>query len=305
MSFPNRCTFRRLALPLAAAVLLGGCEAKLGADLAVSAPAATIKSVTLAIPEVDFEDSDGAVHSFDTERSDAFDTLQHYSDDDTGNDADTFKLFSDNDAKGDYVAIRPRFDVGDAAVIDSSGTQYPLTLAAQPDYQSYPLDVGNDDSANLVLTLELPFSLIDQVASGGGYELQPVLRIADVDTAGTISGSIATALVQASGCRNGRSAGSGVAAYLYAGSGVTPTDYFRSDAVVNVNQPLAAAFVHYSADDDAYDFEIDNVAPDTYTVAWTCQADAEQPDVDDGLVFQDSETVTVSSSATGTVDFSE
>lgn len=308
MSFPNRCALLRhpFALPLfGAAILLSGCESKLGADLGVSPPAATVRAVRLAIPYVDFEDSDGAVHSFDTDRAAAFDTLQHYSDDDDGNDADTYKLFSDNDAKGDYVAIRPRFDVSDATVTDSSGTQYPLTLAAQPDYQSYALDVGKDDSASLVLTLELPFSLINQVGSGGGYELQPVIRVARVDTAGTISGTIATGLVQASACRNGRTAGTGVAAYLYTGSGVTPTDYFRTDTAVNIKQPVAAAFVQYSADDDAYDFEIDNVAPDTYTIAWTCQADAEQPDVDDGLTFQDSETVTVSSSATSTVDFTE
>ncbi|NGY06946.1 hypothetical protein [Solimonas terrae] len=293
------------ALPLlAGAVLLTGCEAKLGADLGVSQPAATIKAVTLAIPYVDFEDSDGAIHSFDTERGDAFDTLQHYSDSDSSNDADTYKLFSDNSAKGNYVSVRPRFDVSNASITDSSGAQYPLSLAAQPDYQSYALDIGNNDSANLVLTLELPFSLINQVSSSGSYELQPVIRVARVDTAGTIAGTIATGLVQASGCRNGRTAGTGVAAYLYTGSGVTPSDYFRTDTVINVKQPVAAAFVHYSASDDAYDFEIDNLAPDTYTIAWTCQADAEQPDVDDGLTFQDSETVTVSASTTSTVTFS-
>lgn len=293
------------ALTLGIAILLGGCQAQLGADLGVSRTGSAIAAVNLAIPYVDFEDSDEAVHSFDTEQSDAFDVLQHYSDDDDANDADTYKLFSDNSAKGNYISVRPRFDVSSASVTTSSGAQYPLSLVAQPDYLTYAVDIGNDDSASMVLTLELPFSLIDDVGNSGTYELQPVIRVARVDSAGTITGTIATSVVQASACRSGRTAGTGVAAYLYDGSGVTPTDYFRTDAVVNVKQPVAAAFVKYSATADAYAFEIDNVAPGTYTIAWTCQADSENPIADDQLVFNNSEDVTVSSSATSSVSFTE
>lgn len=299
-------TRRALVLSaLGAAIVLSGCQAQLETDLAVSPAGPTITAVSLAIPDVDFEDSDAAVHSFDTERSDAFDVLQHYSDDDAGNDADTFKLFSDNSAKGDYVAVRAQFDVSNASVTTRDGTQYPLSLVAQPDDQHYALNVGKNDKANLILTLELSFSLIDDTSGSGGYQLQPVIRVARSDTEGTISGTIATSVVQASACRAGRSAGVGVAAYLYDGSGVTPTDYFRSDTLVNVKQPIAAAFVQYSATTDAYAFEIDHIVPGTYTIAWTCQADNENPIADDQLVFNNSADATVGTSATSTVTFTE
>ena len=48
-----------------------------------------------------------------------------------------------------------------------------------------------------------------------------------------------------------------------------------------------------------------DVAPGTYTIAWTCEADGEHPDENDGLTFKNSETLTVSASATSSVTFTE
>lgn len=280
---------------LACLSLLGACQAQLDVDLAASAPAG-VEAVTLAAPYVDLEDSDGGFHSFDSASDAAFDLLDFA-------DGSRQSLISENDAAATYTGVRVRFDVDAASVTRSDGTQRPLTLAAQPDYADVDLHLGDSDSATLVLTLELPFSLVDRSASEGDYELRPVLRAARADEAGELNGTIAKSLVEAEGCRAGRSAGSGVAVYLYEGSDVTPGDYFRSDSVVNLHQPVASAAVAYSATDEAYAYAIYHLAPGTYTAAWTCQADAEQPEVDDGLVFQDAGTVTISSGDTATLDF--
>ncbi|NKF23936.1 hypothetical protein [Solimonas marina] len=288
---------------LPAALLLGACQSKLEADIGVSTPPATIESLNISVPYVDFKDTDSDVHSFDADDDSTFDILEYLNDDDDDNDDDVFKVFEDKSAKGDYASVRPRFDVSAGSLVTSTGAEYPLTLVSQPDYISYPLSVGKDDSETLLLTLELTFSLIDDTSNSGDYEFKPVIRVARSDTAGEIDGTISTSLVQASSCRDGRTVGTGVAAYLYSGSGITPTDYYKTDDVTNSNQPVAAAFVEYSSDDDAYAFKIRNVEPGTYTIAWTCQADSEDPETDDDLTFIESEDVTVSTSSTSTVSF--
>ncbi|MGH8443696.1 MAG: hypothetical protein ACREVL_00455 [Solimonas sp.] len=280
-----------------ALLLLGACQAQVSVDLAASAPSGA-SAVTLAVPYVDLEDSGGSAHNFDASDSSVFDALDY-------TDGDRRELISEDDVAATYTGVRARFDVDNAYVTQSDGTQVPITLAAQPDYVDVSLDVGDNDSATLILTLELPFSLIDRTDSEGDYELQPVLRVAKSDEAADLSGTIAKSVVEASACRAGRTAGAGVAVYLYSGSGVTPTDYYRSDTVVNTNQPVAVAFVAYSATDEAYDYTIRNLAPGTYTAAWTCQADDEQPDQNDSLVFKSSDDVTISSGTASTLDFTE
>lgn len=285
----------RAVLPLL--LLLGACNARLGVDLAASPPAGAT-AVTLAAPYVDLEDSGGNVDSYDTERGTAFDLLPYA-------DGDRTELVSKDDVSASYAGVRVRFDTDNAYVTLGSGTQVPISLAAQSDYVELSLDLGDNDAETLIVTLELPFSLIDRTDTDGDYELQPALRVAKAGDAGELSGTIAKSIVEASACRAGRTAGSGVAVYLYSGSGITPSDYYRTDSAVNSRQPVAAAFVDYSATDEAYAYAIHHLAPGTYTVAWTCQADAEHPDENDGLAFKSSEDVTVSGGDTATVDFTE
>jgi hypothetical protein len=300
-SFEVRRLVRFIAPPavLPATLLLGACQAKLGVDFATSAPSGSPTSLTLAVPSVDLEDSGGSFHNFDSSDTAAFDVLAY-------DDGDRKELLSETDAAATYVAVRTQFDVGDAYVTQTDGTKVPVSLSAQPEYVDVNLDLGDNDSATLIVTLELPFSLIDRTGTSyADYELQPVLRVAKADSAGELSGTIAKSVVEASACRNGRTAGTGVAVYLYSGSGVTPSDYYRTDTAVNANQPVASALVSYSSTDEAYDYTIYNLAPGTYTVAWTCEADDEHPDQADGLTFNSSETVTIADGATGTVDFTE
>ncbi len=282
---------------LAALLLLGGCEARLHVDLAVSQPS-DAQALSLAVPYVDLLDTGASVHSFDSAQAHLFDLL-------TIETGDRVELLSKNDAQGDFAGVRARFSLSGASLTSSDGSVLPLTLAAQPDYLDLDLSLSQNDSETVVLTLELPFSLLDRRNSDGGYELRPVLRAARFSEAGSIDGSIPRSLVEASACRAGRTAGRGVAVYVWPGSDVSPADYFRSDTVTNVAQPLASAGLSYDADNDVYSFTIDHLAPGSYTVAWTCQADQEAPDADDGLSFRDTQSLTLSSSASATVAFDE
>lgn len=276
---------------------LGACQARLGVDLAISPPGGA-QALSLAVPYVDLLDTGASVHSFDSAQASLFDLL-------TIDAGDRVALLSKDDAEGNFSGIRPRFSLSGASLTSGDGTPLPLTLAAQPDYLDLDLSLSKNDSETVVLTLELPFSLLDRRSRDGGYELRPVLRAARLSEAGDIEGTIPRSLVEASACRGGRSAGSGVAVYAWTGSNVTPADYFRSDTVVSVAQPLASAGVQYDAETDVYDFAIHHLAPGSYTVAWTCQADAEQPDVDDGLSFHDAQSLTLSASGTASVAFDE
>lgn len=285
-------------LTLLALPWLAACQAQLDVDLAVSRSPG-LGAVQLALPTVDLLDSDEAAHSFDGVQSTNIDL---YAED----DAETLlPLAAIDDAAAHYRGIRARFDLGSATLTKADGTIVPLSLVAQPDYVAIDVKLDDDDQEALILSLELPFSLLDHTASGGDVELRPVLRAVLARDAAEIRGTIARSLVEASDCRAGRSAGSGVAVYAYAGTDVTPSDYFRSDTLVNAAQPIALASVDYDADDDAYRYALLHLEPGSYTLAWTCEADAEQPDADDNLQFRSTMSLSVASAASISLDFTE
>ena len=95
-------TLRVLAV-VPVALLLGACQAKLGVDFASSAPASA-QAVTLAVPYVDLEDSDGGYHSYDSVDDASFDVLAYA-------DGDRKELLSEDDASATYTGVRARFDV--------------------------------------------------------------------------------------------------------------------------------------------------------------------------------------------------
>ena len=287
----------RAALGLALPVL-AACQAQLDVDLDVRrAPA--VQALRLALPTVTLIDKDEATHVFDTSRSSVFDLYGV-------EDGTLQSLLSMDDAAAHYRGVSLQFDLDGANLNTDDGKTWPLTLLAQGDVVDIDFKLDDTDSKALVLSLELPFSLIDRRSSSEqDFALRPVLRAALASEAAEISGTIARSAVEADDCRAGRSVGTGIAVYLYSGTDVTPTDYYRSDSVISLTQPLASARAQYDASDDAYRFTIAQLAPGDYTLSWTCQADGEHPDADDGLQFRGVASLSVSASDTSSLTFTE
>ncbi|PXV70378.1 uncharacterized protein DUF4382 [Sinimarinibacterium flocculans] len=275
--------------------LLGACEGHLTLDLAAS-PADDIARVEIALSTIELLGSDGGTTRIDPVDEAAFNLLA-YTGDDTRRIAD-----ADGDVSGRFVGLRLRFDDEDAYVRTASGASVPLELLSAGEYADLELDLDDTDSVALVAAVDLRFSLIDRVADLGVWQLVPVTRVVKADGWGTIAGTVDADALGDGDCRDGRSVGRGVAVYVYPGLDVVPTDYHDSGSVVNLDQPVASAPVAQDSS-GLWRYTINYLAPGYYTVAWTCEGDAEHPREDDDLVFQARANALVAAAATTPVDF--
>lgn len=281
---------------LAGSLLLTACEGELVVDLGASARDDDERLV-IATPSVDLLSSDGDVVNVETDSDSSYDLLEY-------SDGDYRRLISEDVEEDEsYIGFRVRFDDDDAYLRDGDGEHIDVNVSTQGEYSYLDIDLGDSDSVAIVIELELRFSLIDYVNSLGEYELIPVIRAVNADTAGTIEGTIDDDLVEDDDCRDGRALGSGIAVYLYEGADITPVDYVDSGTVTAANQPIGAATVIRDDDNDTWAYRFRYVTPGSYTVALTCEADDEDPTADDDLVFTDSASVSVESLGTVVADF--
>jgi hypothetical protein len=107
-----------------------------------------------------------------------------------------------------------------------------------------------------------------------------------------LSGTVATAA-----CPAGTTLETGGAVYLFEGSDVTPDDLDGVDA-----EPYATTRVVPSGTPDAFDYTLRFLPPGDYTLALTCQGDADILDQSDDLTFVDTQNVRLDTAAAAEVD---
>jgi hypothetical protein len=124
--------------------------------------------------------------------------------------------------------------------------------------------------------------------------LKPVERLVDNTTVGNIQGQVSATLVPA-GCTPG--------VYLYSGTVTAPEDMNSTAPATDTNQPLASK-VPVATSQPPYYYQFTFLQPGSYTLAFTCQAALDNPDVADTAVkFTPVKTgITVVSKQTTTVD---
>ena len=124
--------------------------------------------------------------------------------------------------------------------------------------------------------------------------LKPVERLVDNTTVGNIQGTVSATLVP-SGCTPG--------VYLYSGTVTAPEDMDSTAPSTDTNQPLASR-VPVSNSQPPYYYQFSFLAPGTYTVALTCQADLDNPDqADSAVIFNPVKTgINVIANQTAVVD---
>ncbi|MFO1402420.1 MAG: DUF4382 domain-containing protein [Steroidobacteraceae bacterium] len=103
--------------------------------------------------------------------------------------------------------------------------------------------------------------------------LKPALRLVANASVGNIQGIVDASLVTA-GCTPG--------VYLYDGAVTSPEDYDSTAPAADMNQPRASRMPVQTADGLYYQFTF--LAPGSYTVAYTCEAAADDPDQPDPAV---------------------
>jgi len=137
------------------------------------------------------------------------------------------------------------------------------------------------------------------------YLLRPAMRITDNSNIGSISGTVADALVTDDSCNNDLINDEGNAVYLYRGADAVAGDVYVDDmgAEIGGDNPLAVANVKQNQGSGFYEYSFGFIPEGAYTVAFTCNALDDMPDADDDLAFAQSANIEVDAGDNAEYDF--
>ncbi len=156
--------------------------------------------------------------------------------------------------------------------------------------------VNENETTDLVIDWDLRQALSDPIG-GPGYHLRPALRVTNMVASGTLRGIVADALVSDPACSNDLAAQTGNAVYVYTGVTDTPGDI--GDAS---NDPFVTATVSQDGN-GTYVYEVNFLSVGEYTAAFTCQANLDDPEADDDIVFSAPQPFTIEDGITTEVNF--
>lgn len=273
------------------------------------APADDVTLVKLTISGIALKPENGRQHMIEFDQPVVIDNLLALQ---GGNFAE---LLPDQDFRaGKYNWVR-LYVVGggdDSYVITDLGGQEELFVPGQQSANENPRYVqlvsgfvipagGNVD---FTIDVDLRKALTNPVGKDY-YLLRPAMRIIDNSDTGSISGTVADALVMDESCSNDLISDEGSAVYLYAGADAVTGDVYVDEmgADIGGDNPLAVANVSQNLETGLYEYRIGFVPAGDYTVAFTCNALDDMPDMDDALVFSQSANVGVSAGNDSDYDF--
>lgn len=193
---------------------------------------------------------------------------------------------------GSYDWIRLHVNASNDTIYDSyikldDGSVHELWI---PSGSETGLKVNNGfeliamETLNLMIDFDLRKSVVE---SNGSYSLRPTLRMVDRSGSGTVVGTIDPSQLTAANCSDADPV-TGNAVYLFEGTDTTPDDMRNDNA-----GPFTSARVELNVSSGEYEYEIGFVPAGNYTLAFTCQADLDDPDLNDNIAFGFTENVTV------------
>lgn len=183
---------------------------------------------------------------------------------------------------GQYEWIRLHVNAENDGVMDSY-----LVLSAGATHE---LDVPNANTTGIIInnvgsfiadtheSLTIDFDLSKSlVLNAGEYKLKPVLRLMHNDLAESISGNINPELL--TGNCTDSDPNTNNAVYVFV-NGAVPDDIDGDSS-----DPITVARVLYNNATGDYEYKAAFLPKNRYTVAFTCQADLDDPEAEDTLVF--------------------
>ncbi|MDH5632852.1 MAG: DUF4382 domain-containing protein [Gammaproteobacteria bacterium] len=197
---------------------------------------------------------------------------------------------------GEYNWVR--LDVETAGVLDTyivfddgtvDGDRRELTIPSGAETGlklSNGLTVLANGNSNKVIDFDLRKSVV--AANPTDYYLKPVLRMAD-QSSGTLSGVIASSLLTDPAMCSDADPNTGNVVYVFEGANVVPDDIDG-----RASEPLTSGNVVFNAGSGEYEYKIGFLPYGDYTVAFSCNADLDQPESDDPVMFFPSSNITVS-----------
>ena len=155
---------------------------------------------------------------------------------------------------------------------------------------------GFDVPVNQAASFTIDFDLRKSVINPRGfpdYILKPTLRLVDNSEVGHIRGTVNLGDYNCSE--------EGNAVYVYDGRDAELFDL--NDQRDDSENPLTTANVQLNPETGDYEFSVGFLTEGDYTVAFTCDADLDDPEVENTLVFKDSQTATVKAGEYTEVEF--
>jgi hypothetical protein len=149
-------------------------------------------------------------------------------------------------------------------------------------------ELGEEQDLHLMIDFDLRKSV---VLSNDEYKLRPTLRMVNMDDVQHISGSIDAALLTAEHCSDANPS-TGNAVYLFEGHDIAADDIDRHNP-----EPVTSAAVNLNPASGDYEYTLAFMPPGDYTLAFTCQADLDDPQDNDDIVFSYSENTSVEAPA--------
>ena len=149
--------------------------------------------------------------------------------------------------------------------------------------------VDENGASRFTIDFDLRKSVHAPPGRVGDYILRPALRLVEDEASGNITGTVDAALIVAP-CSP--------AVYAYSGAGVTPDDVDGDSG-----DPIATGLVEMDAGTGEFNYTIAFLEAGDYTVAFTCEADLDEPDVDDVIAFQQPQDATVTEGSDTVIDF--
>jgi hypothetical protein len=210
-------------------------------------------------------------------------------------------LFDQPIPAGSYNQIRVMVvadgDPGNSYITLSDGTMHGLRVPSGFE-TGLKLVSGFTVPSSGVVDYTIDFDLRKAITCPTGQApactLKPTEKLVDNTTVGNIQGVVDNTLVP-NGCTPG--------VYLYSGTVSAPEDMDSAAAPSDTNQPQASK-VPVANSQPPYYYQFTFLTPGTYTVAFTCQADQDNPDqADSAVTFNPVKTgITVAAKQTVTVD---
>jgi len=202
---------------------------------------------------------------------------------------------------GNYDSIRLHVNASIDSNLDSyikldDGSEHELSIpsGSQTGLKiNSSFELTTTEELNLMIDFDLRKSV---VLSAGKYKLRPTLRMINLDNTNNVTGSINQSLLTADNCSDTNPV-TGNSVYLFEGTDVD------ADDIDNKNpEPITSASVELNSSTGLYEYIIGFVPSGDYTLAFTCQADLDDPDSNDNIMFTLSENITVTAIKTADDD---
>ncbi len=265
MSIPAlfRHLFPRPLLAAIAALLLAGCNSEFSVELS-TANLEEARALEIEITGVELLDEQDQVVRIDLDEPRRVDLLDYQGD-------ARLQLLSDEEIPArSYRGIRVVFDDEDAELTREDGGSVPVQLNGSPRFAPLTLSLSDDDSETAQTVLDLRFSLADRSLSSDLFLFRPELRAGLDGDLGSLVGTVDEDFVDSGACAG---IDDGYAMYLFEGEERVPVDFLSGGS----GNPLASASVTRTLGESDYRYSFQGLPEGRYTLAFTCQADLDDP----------------------------